>query len=112
MPTDDERRGVAKHLRAAIGNTNGLSNGGFVDLVEEIVFGGDVSTDEEFFARLADLIDPTDETCELELTWGGHTNAHVCTYECTGCGKSCDSVWGEEYEFCPYCGRKVENADE
>lgn len=112
MPTDDERRGVAKHLRAAIGNTNGLSNGGFVDLVEEIVFGGDVSTDEEFFARLADLIDPNVETCELELTWGGHTNAHVRTYECSRCGKSCDSVWGEDYEFCPYCGRRVEYADE
>lgn len=112
MPTDDERRGVAKHLRAAIGNTNGLSNGGFVDLVEEIVFGGDVSTDEEFFARLADLIEPTLETCELELTWGGQTNAHVRTYECSRCGKSCDSVWGEDYEFCPYCGRRVENADE
>lgn len=62
--------------------------------------------------RLADLIDPTDETCELELTWGGHTNAHVRTYECSRCGKSCDSVWGEDYEFCPYCGRRVENADE
>ena len=62
--------------------------------------------------RLADLIDPTDETCELELTWGGHTNAHVRTYECSRCGKSCDNVWGEDYEFCPYCGRRVENADE
>ena len=62
--------------------------------------------------RLADLIDPTDETCELELTWGGQTNAHVMTYECSRCGKSCDGVWGEDYEFCPYCGRRVENADE
>ncbi|MFR3450421.1 MAG: hypothetical protein ACLTSX_00945 [Collinsella sp.] len=62
--------------------------------------------------HLADLIEPTDETCELELTWGGQTNAHVRTYECSRCGKSCDSVWGEDYEFCPYCGRRVENADE
>ena len=62
--------------------------------------------------RLADLIDPHAETCELELTWGGQTNAHVRTYECSRCGKSCDSVWGEDYEFCPYCGRRVENADE
>lgn len=66
----------------------------------------------EICGRLADLIDPTDETCELELTWGGQTNAHVRTYECNKCGKSCDSVWGEEYEYCPYCGRRVENADE
>ena len=60
----------------------------------------------------ADLIDPHAETCELELTWGGQTNAHVRTYECNKCGKSCDGVWGEEYEYCPYCGRRVENADE
>ena len=66
----------------------------------------------ERIAGLADLIEPTVETCELELTWGGQTNAHVRTYECSRCGKSCDSVWGEDYEFCPYCGRRVENADE
>ena len=53
-----------------------------------------------------------DETCELELTWDGQTSAYVWTFECTRCGKSCDSVWGEEYEYCPYCGRRVENADE
>ena len=66
----------------------------------------------EICGRLADLIDPHAETCELELTWGGHTNAHVRTYECSRCGKSCDGVWGEEYEYCPYCGRRVEYADE
>lgn len=64
------------------------------------------------FSKLADLIEPTLETCELELTWGGQTNAHVRTYECSRCGKSCDSVWGEDYEFCPYCGRRIEYADE
>ena len=66
----------------------------------------------EICGRLADLIEPTVETCELELTWGGHTNAHVRTYECDKCGKSCDNIWGEDYEFCPYCGRRVEYADE
>lgn len=53
-----------------------------------------------------------DETCELELTWDGQTNAHVRTYECSRCGKSCDNVWGEDYEFCPYCGRRINHADE
>ena len=62
--------------------------------------------------RLADLIDPTDKTCELELTWGGQTNAYVRTYECSRCGKSCDNIWGEDYEFCPYCGRRINHADE
>lgn len=94
MPTDDDRRYVAKMLR---------------QLADDYEEG---SPAHVLCCDLVDLIDPTDETCELELTWGGHTNAHVRTYECSRCGKSCDSVWGEDYEFCPYCGRKVENADE
>ena len=55
----------------------------------------------ERIAGLADLIEPTVETCELELTWGGQTNAHVRTYECSRCGKSCDSVWGEDVRVLP-----------
>lgn len=94
MPTDDDRRYVAKTLRR------------FADDYEE------GSPAHVLCCDLADLIEPTDETCELELTWGGQTNAHVRTYECNKCGKSCDSVWGEDYEFCPYCGRRIENADE
>ena len=94
MPTDDDRRYVAKMLRQ------------FADDYEE------GSPAHVLCCDLVDLIEPTAETCELELTWGGQTNAHVRTYECSRCGKSCDSVWGEDYEFCPYCGRKVEYADE
>lgn len=93
MPTDDDRRYVAKMLRR------------FADDYEE------GSPAHVLCCDLADLIEPTDETCELELTWGGQTNAHVRTYGCSRCGKSCDSVWGEDYEFCPYCGRRIENAD-
>lgn len=52
-----------------------------------------------------------DETCELELT-GAERASCVCIYECSRCGKSCERVYGEDYEFCPYCGRRIENADE
>lgn len=110
MPTDEERREVAakfrdfERLRTVFKESyvcafSGALGVGYMDW-------------EHICARLADLIEPTLETCELELTWGGHTNAHVRTYECSRCGKSCDSVWGEDYEFCPYCGRRVEYADE
>lgn len=104
MPTDEERREVAAKLRDIAVRTNPS----WPALMEALGTPGRAVT----VTHLADLIDPTDETCELELTWGGHTNAHVCTYECTRCGKSCDNVWGEDYEFCPYCGRRVEYADE
>ena len=60
---------------------------------------------------MGDLIDRTVETCELELT-GAERAGCVCIYECSRCGKSCERVYSEDYEFCPYCGRMVSNADE
>lgn len=56
--------------------------------------------------RLAELIDPDrDLTCELEPTASERTNAPVRVYECDHCGKSCDSVYAEDYVYCPFCGR-------
>lgn len=66
MPSIEERRALAKTLRrVAAGNTASLSDGEFVDFVEEIVLGGDVRMDPQdhdaaFLNRLADLIDPTE----------------------------------------------------
>ena len=64
MPTNDERREVAKLLRGMSGDTAGLSDGEFIDLVEDVVRGGDVPAsgdpDAAFVNRLADLIDPTE----------------------------------------------------
>ncbi len=37
-------------------------------------------------------------------TWE-RTNAPVRVYECDHCGRSCDSVYAEDYVYCPYCGR-------
>lgn len=108
MPTNEERREVAAELRYT-GN-DCLDGGGLLPTLKRVL--GVEGSWRKVFARLADLIDPTGETCELELTRGGHTNAHVRTYECSRCGKSCDNIWGEDYEFCPYCGRRAENADE
>lgn len=102
MPTNDERRKIAAELRE---NRDPLTPYNLVDYIFDDPWNHD--SGEEVAARLADLIDPTGETCELELTWSGHTRARVRTYECSRCGKSCDSVWGEDYEFCPYCGAKV-----
>lgn len=75
MPSIDERREVAGLLRGMVGDTAGLSDGEFIDLVEEIVRSGDVPAsgdpdaaflpawqdpDAAFLNRLADLIDPTE----------------------------------------------------
>lgn len=119
-PTNDERREVAAELRklAVVTAYVHLPGSNLASLLFSAIHNGtewdvsDRNPDGLFLNRLADLIDPHAGTCELELTWGGQTNAHVRTYECSRCGKSCDSVWGEDYEFCPYCGRRVEYADE
>lgn len=122
--TDDERREVAARLRWIDARDDPGNTALMLDKIRRAI-GVHMDAPSAFppyewlvtyahvtLNRLADLIEPTLETCELELTWGGHTNAHVRTYECSRCGKSCDSVWGEDYEFCPYCGRRVNYADE
>lgn len=62
-PSIDERRKIAGLLRGMSGDTAGLSDGEFIDLVEEIVRGVDVPASQDpdaaFLNRLADLIDPT-----------------------------------------------------
>ena len=55
MPTDDERREVARRLREGMENRDD----GFIDVVESAVFGDDLyHSSESTLARLADLIDP------------------------------------------------------
>ena len=103
MPTNDERREVAVKLRDMAVRTN-PSWPALMDLLK--CPGRAVAVQ-----YLADLIEPSDETCELELT-GAERAGCVCVYECSACGKSCERVYGEDYEFCPYCGRRVEYADE
>lgn len=75
MPSIEERRKVAKLLRGMVGDTAGLSDGEFIDLVEEIVCGAVMPASQDpdaefllapqdpdaaFLNRLADLIDPTE----------------------------------------------------
>lgn len=66
----------------------------------------------EICGRLADLIDPTDETCEAELADVLKVHETVREYECSKCGMSWEIVWAYDYGYCPYCGRMIENADE
>lgn len=55
MPTDDERREVARRLREGMENRDD----GFIDVVESAVFGDDLyHSSESTLERLADLIDP------------------------------------------------------
>lgn len=97
MPTNDERREVAKELRyTASHSLNGYS---FQRAVEGIAFGalGDRPW-RETLTRLADLIEPEPErTCRWKHIEG--------TWFMSECGKRYDCVMPDNY--CPNCGAKV-----
>ena len=55
MPTDEERREVARRLREGMDNRDD----GFIDVIESAVFGDDLyHSSESTLERLADLIEP------------------------------------------------------
>lgn len=116
MVTNDERRHAASYIRQidCSGFTaHSMDDGGGRSLlcayIAEAVGVGHALyyfDAKPLCDRLADLIDPDrDLTCELEPTASERTNAPVRVYECDCCGRSCDSVYAEDYVYCPYCGR-------
>lgn len=110
MSTSDERREIARRLRAAAKTksnsadylwkrleiaVNGWKFGDVID--ESYVFDNDV------LARLADLIDPTCEMTDAswdngECTWG-------CI--CSACGAHIEHEKGRFLDYCPNCGARV-----
>lgn len=104
MPTNDERREVAARLRD-FDRLRPVFMESNVCAFSDALGAGYLDW-EQICARLADLIDPgPDLTCELEPTASERTDAPVRVYECDCCGRSCDSVYAEDYVYCPYCGR-------
>lgn len=102
--TDDERRDVARRLRKHGLFKSLLPLDKYLAWMYDVLNCGRSVT--SLTMRLADLIEPDrDLTCELELTASERTDAPVRVYECDSCGKSCDSVWAEDYVYCPFCGR-------
>ena len=67
MPTDKERREVAENLRnLTIGRSIHYKEQFFDELAEVVVGFEDYHDFYVVLEKLADLIDPTNETCELE----------------------------------------------
>ena len=125
MPTDDERRSVAKRLRGLNGNISHVRR---VYEAEGISILCDDQADyyqicdmvtgylpaehmhpcdyDELHASLADLIDPKceavsshEEECDQPVSWFKHE---------LSCGHS--ASWGSQVppSYCPECGRRVE----
>lgn len=99
MPTDDERREMAKKLRElAVGDFN---DGRFYDCGEvEIALGlVDYGSwyEEADVLRLADLIEPEERTCRMV-----DNGVELCCSEC-----DCRHSYDDEPQFCMGCGAKV-----
>lgn len=103
MPTDDERREIATKLR----DMAVRANPSWPALMEALKCPGRAVAVQ----YLADLIDPTDETCEADLTDVIDARVLVREYECSKCGMSWETVWAYDFAYCPYCGRLIEHAD-
>lgn len=112
MPTNEERRIVAKELRyTASHSLNGYS---FQRSVEGTVFGtiGDRSW-RETLTRLADLIEPEERTCRMKKKESKYVLSGW--WECDECGivyPPCNekiALWALQY--CPHCGAKVASDD-
>lgn len=85
MPTNEERREAAAMLRW------------FADFAS----GGN-----ELFAKLADLIEPTERTCYMnEYDAEGYTVPEsICG---DGYCSECNGIIAVEDRYCPHCGAKV-----
>lgn len=104
MPTNDERRDVARKLRAI--DYDALKESlicAFLDAIGETGYLDWVGVAH----RLADLIEPEPErTCE-------DVSKEYGKFECSYCGcKITDTMCVDNglVHFCPDCGRSVENA--
>ena len=118
MPTDTERREVARRLRHAwvnVPDTNRVRHHLRVlyEIYEAIGVSGDRRDAIDLFDRLADLIEPESErTCRVECYPPGYEdNLH---YEvCSECGAILTAMrpgdrHSKRANYCPSCGARVE----
>lgn len=104
MPTNDERREVARRLRDNAGQKPVwvIPWAAFNDAYEH--------EGAELINRLADLIEPEERTCHMECVKSGPLY-DVFRFDC------CDKEYSESrtddgatelpFEVCPFCGAKV-----
>ncbi len=127
MPTNDERRNVARKLRRLAENCDGvvwvLVERHLGLTLDKRFIAGSVYTSESV-SRLADLIEPEPErTCRmLEVETGevaDYRDTDEVIFHCESCHAergifSYDedgNVYSARPEYCPYCGAKVVEDD-
>lgn len=107
MPTNEERREVAKELRYT--SSHSLNGYSFQRAVEGIVFGTIVDRPwRETLTRLADLIEPEERTCNVKH-WNNASGVAFTRGECSECGGYLlENIHMQKpHPYCPHCGAKV-----
>ena len=124
MLTNDEQREAVRFLRTAICTESDCDtcremSAKLFPPSDDSCFDGhstlcrlDNEGDGAIWRRLADLIEPTVETCEADMTDVIEARVAVREYECSKCGMSWETVWAYDFSYCPYCGRMIKHADE
>ena len=124
MLTNDEQREAVRFLRTAICTESDCDtcremSAKLFPPSDDSCFDGhstlcrlDNEGDGAIWRRLADLIEPTVETCEADMTDVIEARVAVREYECSKCGMSWETVWAYDFSYCPYCGRMINHADE
>lgn len=109
MPSLEERREIAARLRELYpDDVLPPSSQVRIDICYTIGCGfGQEHQGEKIHKRLADLIEPEERTCRIEVH-GLERDRQVGTvsYTCSECGKHI----GRDDAYCKYCGAKVVEA--
>lgn len=93
MPTNDERREIAARLREVAPTYESRHNPDWSSSLCSIA-----GSPSEIFARLADLIEPEERTCEKL-----NADSNDILPRCSECG----SLMGHYVNYCQMCGAKV-----
>ena len=118
MPTNDERREVARRLRYVAEHgapewaTTACCIAEYIGEDDYPLWNGSGL----LFSKLADLIEPEEPTCErgIEMFSHAYPNEIVCDSDCVStyvfpltCGHAVELLENKWPSYCPHCGARV-----
>lgn len=106
MPTNNERRQVARRLRD-FEQLRGAFKESSVCAFSDVLGVGYMDW-EHICARLADLIEPEERTCHMRVLENARGNPkYFLMYVCSECHGAVVHTQNDPIYYCPNCGAKV-----